>query len=243
MEHHLDAARAPSPVAEEADEDDDSSSTYVRTVKRIIQDPPAPRSALPSDLSLGRNRFRRPLNRDSGLEMISGAQMSADNRSTSIISEQIGQSQVETSFMDPEMSSTDNQAFVFELPSADDHNKPPPFARRYFMQQNYDFNDQLDRYSVDNMSAVDSACEGGGAGGSGGSEPDLNTKWSWRDLKREFKLSHSESLFHLYQAKLQHSFFVALLILNIIFNFGAVISYSIGKYHEMNLCKYNSPII
>lgn len=67
------------------------------------------------------------------------------------------------------------------------------------------------------------------------SEPDLNTKWSWKNLKREFKLTHSEDLFHLYQAKLQHSFFVALLILNIIFNMGAIFSYAISKYHEMNL--------
>lgn len=64
---------------------------------------------------------------------------------------------------------------------------------------------------------------------------DLDTKWSWRSLKREFKLSQAESLFHLYQAKLQQSFFVALLILNIIFNLGAIGSYMISKYHEMNI--------
>lgn len=67
------------------------------------------------------------------------------------------------------------------------------------------------------------------------SDSDLNHKWSWKNLKREFKLSHSENLFHLYQAKLQHSFFVASLILNIIFNFGAIISYGVSRYHEMNL--------
>jgi len=66
-------------------------------------------------------------------------------------------------------------------------------------------------------------------------EQNLHIKWSWRNLKREFKLSHSEDLFHLYQAKLQQSFFVALLILNIIFNLGAVFSYTLSKYHEMNI--------
>lgn len=64
------------------------------------------------------------------------------------------------------------------------------------------------------------------------------TDWSWKSLKREFRLSHSESLFHLYQAKLQHSFFVASLILNIIFNVGAIISYTMSKYNDMNLCEY-----
>lgn len=59
---------------------------------------------------------------------------------------------------------------------------------------------------------------------------DLDTKWSWKSLKREFKLSHSESLFHLYQAKLQHSFFVALLILNLIFYSGAIISHSLSQF-------------
>lgn len=59
---------------------------------------------------------------------------------------------------------------------------------------------------------------------------DLDTKWSWKSLKREFKLSHSESLFHLYQAKLQHSFFVALLILNIIFYSGSIFSHSLSHF-------------
>lgn len=70
------------------------------------------------------------------------------------------------------------------------------------------------------------------------SDPDLNSKWSFWNLRKEFKQSHSENLFHLFQAKLQQSFFNALLILNIIFNLGAVISYAISKYHEMNLCKF-----
>lgn len=53
--------------------------------------------------------------------------------------------------------------------------------------------------------------------------------WGWKNLKREFKLSHSENLFHLYQAKLQHSFFVALLILMIIFYSGAVLSHAMSQ--------------
>lgn len=73
---------------------------------------------------------------------------------------------------------------------------------------------------------------------SNSTDGDLSSKWSWRNLKREFKLSHSESLFHLYQAKLQHSFFVASLILNIIFNLGAIVSYALSKYNQVNFCKY-----
>lgn len=131
---------------------------------------------------------------------------------------------------DNEYSSTTDQQFEFAMPSADDLNKPPAFARRYFATYNNDNNLQGPAYEgeaafADRLSGDFSES----------SEPDLNTKWSWKNLKREFKLSHSESLFHLYQAKLQHSFFVASLILNIIFNLGAVVSYSISKYHEMNI--------
>lgn len=68
------------------------------------------------------------------------------------------------------------------------------------------------------------------------SQPDMNTIWSWKNLKREFKLTQSEKLFHLYQAKLQHSFFVALLILNIIFYTGAIISHLVSK-HIVDNCE------
>lgn len=131
-----------------------------------------------------------------------------------------------------ELSSTDNQAFEFEMPSyaLDDHSKPPPFARRYFVQ-GADQRRTLNAHSEQDYQDHHSGDQ------SDSSEHDLNTKWSWRSLKEEFKLSHSESLFHLYQAKLQHSFFVALLMLNIIFNAGAIISYAFSKYHEMNICK------
>lgn len=60
---------------------------------------------------------------------------------------------------------------------------------------------------------------------------ELNSKWSWKNLMYEFKLAHSENLFHVYQAKLQHGFFVALLILNIILNLGACISHIVSTSH------------
>lgn len=114
----------------------------------------------------------------------------------------------------------------------------------------------MDHFSIDqqyayatnysqNHPTITTTSVGGGGGGGGLSEDgnasdasdsnDINSKWSWRKLRKEFKTTQTESLFHLYQAKLQQSFFVALLILNIIFNLGAVISYLLSKYHEMNI--------
>lgn len=71
---------------------------------------------------------------------------------------------------------------------------------------------------------------------------DVNSKWSWKDLRREFKLTHSESLFHTYQARLQQSFFVVLLILNIIFNAGAVIVYLLSRFSDLYPCESLSSI-
>lgn len=230
----MESVRAPSPIAEEVDEDD-LSSAYAQTIKRLIQR----NQHIPDHNRLSwslPNHLRRPPSlsiRDYDQHSVEMCQFS-ESRSVYSVNEfassptnQERPSQFETSFggFENELSSTDNQGFEFALPTDKEETKAPAFARRYFTPEfNHDY--QQDLQSGDQSDST---------------EPDLNTKWSWKSLKQEFRLSHSESLFHLYQAKLQHSFFVALLILNIIFNLGAIISYSLTKYHEMNLCK--SPAI
>lgn len=249
MEH---SARSPSPITEEADDDDDSSSAYGRTIKRIMQKTKtAPELTLKIPSSDRYNRYSEDDHSAIEMTRISGTvgqqQYDFENRSLYSINEseimyenssfQVPSSerfgnQFESSFTiyDNDLSSTNNQQSEFSFhTNNDDSNKPPHFARRYFYS--YNTTDQV--YNQDQDYAGGQDRQSGDYSES--SEPDLNTKWSWKNLKREFKLSHSESLFHLYQAKLQHSFFVALLILNIIFNLGAVISYSISKYHEMNI--------
>lgn len=54
-----------------------------------------------------------------------------------------------------------------------------------------------------------------------GSEDDQS--WSWMYLKSEFNRKNSEKLFRKYQARLQHNFFMVLLILNIVFNVIAIV--------------------
>lgn len=54
-----------------------------------------------------------------------------------------------------------------------------------------------------------------------GSEDDQS--WSWMFLKSEFNRKDSEKLFHKYQGRLQHNFFMVLLILNIVFNVIAIV--------------------
>lgn len=235
----MDTVRTPSPIAEEVDNDDDLSSAYVQTIKRLIErSRQVPES---SRLSLSLPSHARRMQRGDfdqhGLEMsflpesrsiYSINEFTSSTRNNYHLETRSATPQFETSFVtcENELSITDNQPFDFELPTVEEQtNKPPPFARRYFTPY-FGQNDQ--DYGIDHQSGDLSDS----------SEPDLNTKWSWKNLKREFRLSHSESLFHLYQAKLQHSFFVALLILNIIFNLGAIMSYYLSKFHEMNLCKF-----
>lgn len=248
----MESVRAPSPVAEEIDNDESSSTAYVQTIKRIIQRtqrlpelstittsqslPPtqtARARAIQDRGAIYPNSTRDP----EYLNVVDFSYLNPDNRSLHSSNEHHSDnvqrfddrtSQFETSFVtfDNDISSTDAQAFEFILPNSDDDGgackNPPPFARRYFPSSMASNQHEQDRLSGDLSDS---------------SEPDLNTKWSWKSLKREFRLSHSESLFHLYQAKLQHSFFVALLILNIIFNFGAIVSYIASVYQEINLCK------
>lgn len=49
--------------------------------------------------------------------------------------------------------------------------------------------------------------------------------WSWIYLKSEFTGKDSEKLFLKYQARLQHNFFMVLLLLNISFNLIAIAFY------------------
>lgn len=242
----MESVRAPSPIAEEIDDDKESSSTvYIQTIKRLIQrtqrvpelSTSATSQSFPSATTSRRNQSQDKSSlakRDNDYLGVELANLNVENRSLYSLNEYSSTnnpqrfddraSQFEFQ-CDNDISSTDAQAFEFVLPSNEEHTNrhPPPFARRYFpsIGTNNHF-DQQDRLSGDLSDS---------------SEPDLDTKWSWKSLKREFRLSHSESLFHLYQAKLQHSFFVALLILNIIFNIGAIISYLASVYQEINLCK------
>lgn len=250
----MDPARTSPSIVEEPD-DDASSVRYVRNIKRIMektkQRAPDPKTthlqnstANPAYLQQARAFLAAPTEHTIGVHSLDGAflgcpqhHLNPENRSLYSLNEYASSSfyqvhqldrpssgQFETSFTtyDIDQSDTDNQPFEFVLPSIEEQtNKSPPFARRYF--SNSDTLRDQDHQSADMSDS---------------SEADLDSKWSWKNLKREFRLSHSESLFHLYQAKLQHSFFVALLILNIIINLGAIIPYTISKYHEINLCKY-----
>ena len=57
---------------------------------------------------------------------------------------------------------------------------------------------------------------------SSGAEPKA---WSFKHLKSEFKANNFERLFEKYQSRIQHNFFVLLLLLNIAFNLIAVTLY------------------
>lgn len=241
----MDSVRSPSPIAEEAEDEDSASSVYAQTIKRIIgtkgrvptfklklhMPPENANEAYPSDL-IEMERIKA-----------AGHPDRRSIRSVSINDNASGyydrNSQYENSPYDYDFSS-DNQPIEFALPSEDNHpGRPPPFARRYFQQQSessfYGQNDGAHQEYIITGNHQNATTTTSTNSSDTNGEPDLNTKWSWKNLKREFKLSHSESLFHSYQAKLQHSFFVALLILNIIFNIGAIGSYALSKYHEMNL--------
>lgn len=245
------------PKGAAAEDDGDTSSIYVRTIKRIIQ---RTRSTPPtSRLAFTSIRRRRSSNEDIELAEIQDENSFDGTTTNNIFFDQLINStgrqhphyETKSLYSASNLSmptiyhinqydmtsSTDNLPFDFVLPSAEDQRKkPPPFARRYFARvSDSGIDGYTDAYVQEHHS------HHSGADLSESSEPDLETKWSWKNLKREFKLTHSETLFHLYQAKLQHSFFVALLILNIIFNLGAIISYLFGKFHDMILCKYSSP--
>lgn len=55
-----------------------------------------------------------------------------------------------------------------------------------------------------------------------GAEP---STWSFKHLKSEFKANNFEQLFEKYQSRIQHNFYVLLLLLNIAFNLIALILY------------------
>ena len=57
---------------------------------------------------------------------------------------------------------------------------------------------------------------------SSGAEPNA---WSFKHLKSEFKANNFERLFEKYQSRIQHNFFVLLLLLNIAFNLIAITLY------------------
>lgn len=59
---------------------------------------------------------------------------------------------------------------------------------------------------------------------SDGAEPNA---WSFKHLKSEFKANNFESLFEKYQSRIQHNFFVLLLLLNIAFNLIALTIYEL----------------
>lgn len=247
------------PPSSTVEDDGETLSIYVRTIKRIIQ---RTRSTPPTTRLAFTNRRRRKSstsNEDIELAEIHDDQNSiteaaANTTYNPYFDRLAGRHQYETKSLysasnlsvpiyeyganninhyDMTASSTDNIPFEFMLPSADEsRRKPPVYARRYFARVS---DSGIDGYTDTCVQEHQSHHSGGELSDS--SEPDINTKWSWRNLKREFKLSHSETLFHLYQAKLQHSFFVALLILNIIFNLGAIISYLFSNFHDMYLCK------
>lgn len=52
-----------------------------------------------------------------------------------------------------------------------------------------------------------------------------SSTWSWRHLKRIFESKDAEALFDKYQVRLKHSFFLVLLLMNILFNIVGVIVY------------------
>lgn len=53
--------------------------------------------------------------------------------------------------------------------------------------------------------------------------------WSYKHLKSEFKANNSERLFEKYQSRIQHNFYVLLLLLNIAFN---LIALSLYEYYD-----------
>ncbi len=59
-----------------------------------------------------------------------------------------------------------------------------------------------------------------------------NERWSWKSLKKEFKAKDVGKMFNKYQARLQHTFFMVLLLLNIFFNVIAIIVYFFDKVLE-----------
>ena len=63
-----------------------------------------------------------------------------------------------------------------------------------------------------------------------------NERWSWKALKKEFKAKDVVKMFVKYQARLQHTFFMVLLLLNIFFNITAIVLYFVDKVRLAFLC-------
>ncbi|XP_054166126.1 uncharacterized protein LOC128963637 [Oppia nitens] len=56
-----------------------------------------------------------------------------------------------------------------------------------------------------------------------------SSHWSWKSLKKEFKAKDVGKMFLKYQSRLQHTFFMVLLTLNILFDIIAIIVYFFDK--------------
>lgn len=258
------------PLEDEEPDDDDHSSDYGKTIKRIIQraqsipsnrllvhPPPSFFNQNQRVSLLNSPRLRAPhLDRISitlSHDRQSFDAVGVENRSTYSFNDypssfmnyntDVG-SQYETSFMGDdniEISSiTENN--TFDLFSAApkqrgllNSNRAQALYQRRCQSRSVDgnINYRERRQQQDFESELADDQE---SSSSEDSQPDLNTIWSWKNLKREFRLTQSENLFHLYQAKLQHSFFVALLILNIIFYTGAIVTHFLSQ-HIVDRCK------
>lgn len=60
-----------------------------------------------------------------------------------------------------------------------------------------------------------------------------NERWSWKALKKEFKAKDVVKMFVKYQARLQHTFFMVLLLLNMFFNITAIMVYFFEKVSQV----------
>ena len=68
--------------------------------------------------------------------------------------------------------------------------------------------------------------------------PSLNESaksWSWRNLRQEFQTKDSERLFEKYYTRIQHSFFIVLLTLNILFNIIAILIFFYAEKKEPSI--------
>lgn len=59
--------------------------------------------------------------------------------------------------------------------------------------------------------------------------------WSWKHLRNEFEAKDAEMLFKKYQIRLQHNFFMVVLMLNIFFNTVAIFAYFYGQVSHGNV--------
>lgn len=63
--------------------------------------------------------------------------------------------------------------------------------------------------------------------------------WSWKSLRQEFQTRDSQKLFDKYQTRLQHSFFVVLLLMNIVFNIIGIVLF----YFDDRRALFPGPVI